>query len=122
MFASEIQRFVKEFGLDGKIVEGFYDCYDYFDGKNQENLKIKTDRIIKMDHAFNSINIDGVDVKVDVAGILTAEDYNTNHPEQPKINPDDFYFSANFSKNPFGEQLALLAASQNEESQQQPQN
>ena len=100
MFASELQRFAYDLGLDGKIIETFDDCYDNFDGLTMENKKIKTDRLIKMQHYYNVFSIGDEKFKIDIAGALTAEDFNKNHPEQ-KINLEDFYFSENINNNPF---------------------
>jgi hypothetical protein len=59
MFASEIQRFARDFGLESEIVKSMDDCYDKFDGMSTENKPIHTDRIIKMEHFYNVVVIDG---------------------------------------------------------------
>lgn len=99
MFAAEIQRFCHDFGIKGKIVSEPAYCYDHFDGKSTEFEDIKTDRIIKMLHYYNVVEIGTKKYKIDIAGYLMAEDYNTNHPQNP-INPQYFYFSTTH-ENPF---------------------
>ena len=92
MFASEIQRFAHDFGLQSQIVEVMDYCYDNFDGLSTENKKIQTDRLIKMQHFYNLLELNGEKYKIDIAGFLTAEDFNKNHPDQ-KLDKNDFYFS-----------------------------
>lgn len=100
MFACEIQRFAVDFGLDMKIVNKFANCYDFYSGKTSENQPLSTDRIINMLHYFNVVTIDGKEYKIDVAGALTAADFNKNHPKQP-IDLLKFYFNENIEENPF---------------------
>ena len=100
MFASELQRFAHDFGVSGKIVQVFDYCYDNFDGFSTDNKKINTDRLIKMKHFYNVFMIDGKEFKLDIAGFLTAEDFNRKHPEL-KIDLNEFYFSENIENNPF---------------------
>lgn len=102
MFASELQRFAYDFGMTGEIVQTLDYCYDNFDGTSTENKKIFTDRLIKMHHFYNVFEVDGKKYKIDIAGLLTAEDFNRNHPELA-IGLEDFYFSEDLKKNPFAE-------------------
>ena len=98
-FASEIQRFAHDFGIESELVQKMEYCYDYFDGVSVENKPIQSDRIIKMQHFYNVVTIDGKKYKIDIAGYLTAKDLNKNHPEI-NIKPEDFYFSDKIEKNP----------------------
>lgn len=100
MFASELQRFAYDLGISGEIVETFDYCYDNFDGISIDNKKIKTDRLIKMQHFYNVFTIGDKKFKLDIAGLLTAEDFNNNHPDL-KIDLEEFYFSEKVDNNPF---------------------
>ena len=102
MFASELQRFAYDFGISGEIVQTLDYCYDNYDGTSTENKKICTDRLINMHHYFNVIEVDGKKYKIDIAGFLTAEDFNKNHPEF-EVGLEHFYFSEDLKKNPFAE-------------------
>jgi hypothetical protein len=48
------------------------------------------------------IEVDGKKYKIDIAGFLTAEDFNKNHPEF-EVGLEHFYFSEDLKKNPFAE-------------------
>lgn len=109
MFASEIQRFCHEFGVNGKIVDNFSFCYDNYDGKSTTGEVIKTDQICKMHHYYNIITIDGISYKLDIAGALTALDFNQNHPENI-IFPDSFYFSKDIQNNPYDKLVSLSSS------------
>ena len=91
MFANEIERFAMDFGIDSEIIKKFTECYDHFDGKNTNGDKVQQNRIKKMLHFFNVFNIDGKQVKVDIAGALTAIDCMKHNPEISEINIKDFY-------------------------------
>ena len=106
MFASEIQRFARDFGLDSCIVQKMDYCYDKFDGFSIDHKPIQTDRIIKMQHFYNIVSIDGVKYKIDIAGYLTAKDLNNSHPEL-SVDPEDFYFSPTTEKNPIAQVIDL---------------
>lgn len=101
MLASEIQRFAHDFNIPSEIVKKIDFCYDYFDGKNTNFVPIKTDRIIKMEHFFNVLTIDGKKYKLDLAGILTAKDFASKHPNTFKTNEKNLYFSENLNSSPF---------------------
>lgn len=102
MFANEIQRFSYDLGIDCKIEQTLDYCYDNFDGFSTENKEMHTDRLIKMLHYYNVVSIGGQDFKLDIAGFLTAEDFNENHPEL-EIDLSQFYFTEDIDKNPFAE-------------------
>ena len=100
MFASEIQRFAYDFGIESQIVEKMEYCYDKFDGFSTENREIHTDRLIKMLHFYNIVSIGGKKYKIDIAGFLTAQDFNRNHPGI-RVDENKFYFSEKHKDNPF---------------------
>lgn len=100
MFASEIQRFSHDFGLESRIVEKLDFCYDKFDGLSVEGLEIHTDRLIKMQHFYNVVKVGGKEYKVDISGFLTAEDFNRSHPDM-KVEQNDFYFSDKINSSPY---------------------
>lgn len=100
MFASELKRFAVDFGIDCEIVDEFTVCYDHYDGETSEGDAYKTDRLVEMHHYYNVFNVDGETFKIDIAGALTAMDFNKNHKEQ-KINVKDFYFTDKLKNNPF---------------------
>ena len=100
MFASELQRFAYDFGIDSEIVDTLDYCYDNYDGTSTENKKIFTDRLIKMHHYYNVFEVDGKKYKIDIAGLLTAEDFNEKHPELA-VDLESFYFSEDLKTNPF---------------------
>lgn len=100
MFANELKRFAVEFGIDCEIVNKLTPCYDFYKGQTSEYKPLETDRIINMNHYYNIFEFDGVKYKIDIAGALTAADFNANHPEQ-KIDLTKFYFSTDLSENPF---------------------
>lgn len=102
MFASEIQRFAHDFNIPSKIVCEMTYCYDNFNGKDENGKPVKTDRIIKMQHFYNILTINGKEYKLDISGALTAEDFNKNHPDK-KVDVMKFYFSSPETKNPFEE-------------------
>lgn len=102
MFASEIQRFAMDFGIDSKIQDAISYCYDNFSGSLTNLEHINYDRIVKMHHYYNILNIDGEELKVDIAGFLTALDYNENHP-QVQIDTSNFYFSPQTKTSPFND-------------------
>ncbi len=111
MFANEIKRFAYELGIDCDIVETMECCYDNFNGKTTNDKKLKTDQIIKMHHYYNIVTINGERLKLDIAGLLTAQDFNKNHPEAT-IDLDDFFFSTSIKKKPFEEANIKLKAAQ----------
>ena len=119
MFASELQRFAYDFGMDGKIVQKMDFCYDKFDGKSTENKDIHTDRLIKMHHFYNVFEVDGKQFKIDIAGLLTAQDFNENHPDL-KVDLNRFYFAQDSEKGPFAE-IAKSGSVLNLESEAQKQ-
>ena len=100
MFASEIQRFAHDFGIDSQVVQKMALSYDKFDGYSTEGKEIHTDRLIPMQHFYNIITIDGEKYKIDIAGYLTAEDLKRNHPELA-VEEREFYFSKKLTSNPF---------------------
>lgn len=100
MFASEIQRFAYDFGMAGEIAQKIDVCYDKFQGTSTENKPISTDRLIKMHHFYNIISSGEDKFKIDIAGFLTAEDFNKNHPEY-SVDLSEFYFSRNLGEGPF---------------------
>lgn len=100
MFASEIARFAMDFGIECKIENEITPCYDNFFGMNQALQHTYIDRVIDMNHYYNTIIIDGQKLKIDISGILTGIDFNTNHPECP-IDVSEFYFSQHTTSNPF---------------------
>lgn len=104
MFASEIDRFCKELDIKSDIVNKITPCYDHFDGTNDGGEEIHTDYIVNMDHYYNILDFDGTKLKLDIAGILTAIDYNLTHPDR-NINLERFYFSEDIHSNPFEEEL-----------------
>ena len=55
-------------------------------------------------HYYNVFTIDGKKFKLDIAGLLMAEDFNIRHPDI-KINLEDFYFSENIDNNPFAQEV-----------------
>ena len=101
MFANEIERFAMDFGIDSKIMTKITACYDYFDGKNINGEKVQQNRIENMLHYYNILTLDGKQVKVDIAGALTAIDCMKNNPSVSQINTADFYFSEDIDSNPF---------------------
>ena len=109
MFASELQRFAHDLGISGKIVQTFDYCYDHFDGLSTDNKKIYTDRLIKMQHFYNVFTLGGKKYKLDIAGFLTAEDFNKKHPEL-KLDLENFYFSKEIESNPFSALPAMSNA------------
>ena len=111
MFANEIKRFAHELGLECDIAETLECCYDNFDGTTTKGKPLKTDRIIKMHHYYNVITLNGERLKLDIAGLLTAQDFNKNHPEAT-INLEDFFFSKSVSSKPFEEANIKLKAAQ----------
>ena len=106
MFASEIQRFAHDFGIESQMVEKFTWCYDHFDGLSTTRQPIKTDRIINMYHYYNVLTINGKPLKLDIAGVLTSQDFNKDH-SSIAIDPNDFYFSEDLTKNPFEERESI---------------
>lgn len=119
MFAAEIQRFSHDFGLPCEIVDEMAYCYDKFDGKSTEGEPIKTNRIVKMHHYYNILTIDGKKYKLDIAGALTAQDFNKEHPTI-KIDPSVFYFSEDFSSKPFEDRYNKGIAPYNLKQESQP--
>ncbi len=108
MFASELQRFARDFDLESQIVEKMEFCYDNFNGSSIESKQINTDRLIRMQHFYNIVTINGKKYKIDIAGYLTAEDFNKNHPEL-RVDENEFYFSEKTQGSPFAK-LAKLAS------------
>lgn len=111
MFANEIKRFAHEFGIDCDIVESLEYCYDNFNGKTTANKPLKTDQLVKMHHYYNVVTMNGEKLKLDIAGLLTAQDFNRNHPEAA-VNLEDFFFSKNIKAKPFEEANKILKAAQ----------
>lgn len=101
MLASEMQRFAHDFNIPSEIIKKIDFCYDHFDGKSTESTPIKTDRLIKMEHFYNVFTIDGQKYKLDLAGILTAKDFNARHPNTFKTNEQKLYFSRDLKSSPF---------------------
>lgn len=101
MFASEIQRFAHDFQIPSEIVKKIDFCYDHFEGKSTDFEPIETDRIIKMEHFYNVFTINGKKYKLDIAGILTAKDFNSRHPNTFKTNEQSLYFSEDLNSSPF---------------------
>lgn len=103
MFANEIQRIMYLLGVESRIVvSNNQDMYDCYDGHDIEFNKISVDEIRKFTHYFNVVKIDGKEYKVDVAGYLTANDYNLNHFKDGQIiDLSQFYFSEDLYNNPF---------------------
>ena len=106
MFAHEMKRLMAELDVPCELIETnkAIDCYDLYSGKDEvEGNEINVNAIKKMYHAYNIITINNQPLKVDIAGYLTAQDFNEKHPigrENP-IDPDNFYFSPNINENPF---------------------
>ncbi len=106
MFAHEMKRLMHELDVPCDLIETDtpIDCYDLYSGKDEaEGTPINVNGISKIYHAYNIITLNGEPLKVDIAGYLTAQDFNEKHPigrENP-IDPDNFYFSQNINENPF---------------------
>lgn len=105
MFANEIKRLMSKIDIPCEIIitPTPVDCYDYFDGTDVEGNKINVNTIKPIIHAYNIITVDGKQFKIDIAGYLTAKDYNKNHPEgqvEP-INCNQFCLIENIANNPF---------------------
>lgn len=111
MFANEIKRFAYELGIDCDIIETMESCYDNFNGTTTKNKPLKTDRLVKMHHYYNIVTLNGEKLKIDIAGLLTAQDFNKNHPEAT-IDLSDFFFSKETTKKPFEEASIKLKAAQ----------
>ena len=105
MFANEIRRLCHDLNIKCKIHDELANCYDKFDGTSTTGKPINTNRIMKMHHYYNIITIDDVDYKLDIAGALTAMDYNQNQTGL-LIDPARFYFSQEFETNPFDAAVA----------------
>ena len=80
-------------------------------GTTTKGKPLKTDRLVKMHHYYNIVTLNGEKLKIDIAGLLTAQDFNKNHPEAT-INLDDFFFSKEIAKKPFEEANIKLKAAQ----------
>lgn len=111
IFANEIKRFAQEFGLECDIVETNALCYDNFKGSTHFHNKMEVDRLIDMHHYYNVITLGGERYKIDIAGFLTAKDFNTNHPEAA-VKYEDFFFSKDLSYNPYMDAHIRLNAAQ----------
>ncbi len=111
MFANEIKRFAHEFGIECEIVKTLETCYDNFNGITTAQKPPRTNRLINMHHYYNIVTIDGKKYKIDVAGYLTAQDFNKNYPEAI-IDCQDFFFSENLNKKPFENAQLKLASTQ----------
>ena len=96
------------YGIESKIEKKVTPCYDFFDGHNTNGGKVNQNRIENMLHFYNVMTIDGKQVKIDIAGALTAIDCMKNNPNLPKINTSAFYFSDKLEANPF-EQISLAS-------------
>ena len=101
MFANEIKRFALDFGIKCDIIKKSSYCYDYFNGKNVNYKPVNTNRIVRMVHYYNIIEIDSEKYRIDIPSLLTALDYMENNPDAPKIDISDFYFSKNLEKDSF---------------------
>lgn len=111
MFANELERFAMDFGIESKIEKKVTPCYDFFDGHNSNGGKVNQNRIENMLHFYNIMTIDGKQVKVDIAGALTAVDCMNNNKAIPKIDMSSFYFSEDLNSNPF-ENITLTQTSE----------
>ena len=111
MFANEIKRFAHEFGIECEIVETLETCYDNFNGRTTDQKPLKTNRLINMHHYYNIVTIDGKKYKIDVAGYLTAQDFNKNYPEAT-IDCQGFFFSEDLNKKPFENAKLKLISTQ----------
>lgn len=107
IFANEIMRIMSNLGIKCEIIETpeCVDCYDRFGGTDVEFNKIDTNDIKKIRHYYNIIEIDNKKYKVDIAGYLTAQDFNKFKPEKYKENIDinRFCMTEDLYSNPFEE-------------------
>ncbi|MBE5758130.1 MAG: hypothetical protein E7345_04315 [Clostridiales bacterium] len=107
MFAHEIKRLLSSLNINCQIIETEHgvDCYDHFDGMDTQGNKINVNTIKKIKHAYNIIELDGKQIKIDIAGYLTANDYNNNHPlgKSHPIDPTKFCMTEDISHNQFEE-------------------
>lgn len=107
IFANELKRLMANLGIKCEIVEPpiGVDCYDKFDGTDVEFNPIHTNDIKKMHHYYNVIEIDGKKYKIDIAGYLTAQDFNKYKPEKYKetIDVSRFCMTEDLDSNPFEE-------------------
>lgn len=101
MFANEIERFAMDFDIDAKIINEFQYCYDGFVGKNKKFEPVNRNRIIKMNHYYNIVTIDGKTYKIDIAGLLSTLDFIERNPGLMTIDISSFYFSENLTSTPF---------------------
>ncbi len=100
MFAHELARIGLDLGFECEIVESIEPFYDNFNGLNTNKEPVHTDQITKMRHFYNIITLDGKKYKIDVAGGLSAMQFNVNHPDMP-IDINKFYFSEDLISKPF---------------------
>lgn len=111
MFANEIQRIMAKLGIKSKMIETpiGVDCYDRFTGTDVEFNKIDTNDIKKIKHFYNIVEIDGKKYKIDIAGFLTAKDFNKHKPSKYKENIDitRFCMTEDLNGNPFEEIKAM---------------
>lgn len=115
MFANEIARIGLDLGFECEIVQSIEPFYDNFNGFNTNKEPVHTDQITKMRHYYNIVTLDGKKYKIDIAGALSAMQFNVNHPENP-IDINQFYFSTDLHSKPFAGITIPTPASQKSQS------
>ena len=110
VFSHEIARLMHSVGVECTIIEteNPVDCYDLFEGADEEGNHISVNTIKPIKHIYNVLTINGKQYKVDIAGYLTAIDYNKNNPNGIKnpIDINQFIMNEDLSSQPFTEALA----------------
>ena len=110
IFSHELARLFYSANIKCDIFETEYavDCYDIFNGTDEDGNRINVNTIKPIHHIYNIITIDNKQYKVDIAGYLTAKDYNQFNPDGIK-NPIDinkFILTEDLENNPFSEAKA----------------